>query len=58
MLIDVETPRQRVVEALETLGREFGVSEDVRAVEGAEDWRDEAIAMPAGIRERLFGGAA
>jgi hypothetical protein len=46
-LIVTETPRQRCVEALETLGREFGVSEDVRAVERAEDWRDEAIAMLA-----------
>jgi hypothetical protein len=47
VVIATETPRQRCVEALETLGREFGVSEHVRAVERAEDWRDEAIAMLA-----------
>jgi hypothetical protein len=46
-VIDVETPRQRCVEALETLGREFGVSQDVRAVERAEDWQSPAIVMLA-----------
>jgi hypothetical protein len=46
-LIATESPRQRCVEALETLGREFGVSEDVRAVEHADDWRDEALAQLA-----------
>jgi hypothetical protein len=46
-MIVTETPRQRCVEALEALGREFGVSEDVRAVEAAQDWQSPAIAMLA-----------
>jgi hypothetical protein len=46
-VIATETPRQRALEALETLGREFGVADHVRGVEGAEDWQGEAIAMLA-----------
>jgi hypothetical protein len=46
-VIDIESPRQRCVDALETLGREFGVPEHVRAVERAEDWQPLAVAMLA-----------
>jgi hypothetical protein len=46
-VIDVETPRRRALEALESLGREYGVADHVRAVERAEDWQAEAVAMLA-----------
>jgi hypothetical protein len=46
-VIATESPRQRALEALETVGREFGVSEHVRAVEAAQDWEPLAVAMLA-----------
>jgi hypothetical protein len=44
-MIATETPRRRALEALETLGIEFGVSH--RAVERADDWQPLAVAMLA-----------
>jgi hypothetical protein len=46
-VIDVESPHQRCVDALETLGREFDVHGDVEAVQRAEDWQPLAFAMLA-----------
>jgi len=41
-------PRQRATEALEAVAHQYGLRDDMAALERAgDDWRDEALAMLA-----------